>query len=259
MYNDHMKGMSYLAVMGALCFMLSPVQAEPATSLADGVALFDTAFAEWSCEGFVAAGRVFAAGARREPRSFQAYYWQGVAAFHAALCSREAGSDEFGGRAAGYLQEAGAAFESALKISPEDAECHALLGTLAGIQITRHPLTAVWRGPLVRRHQRLALKYGPDNPRVHYLIGSSYYHAPAILGDRRQALTYFLKAEVLFEHEASLPADPLRPRWGHSSCLTFIGKLYDASGESRKADQYYRKALKVNPRDRLAQQALGTK
>lgn len=259
MYKDRMKWLHYLSFLGVMCSMPCAAQVAPVKLPEDGVAMFDAAFAGWSREGFVAAGQVFAAEARRNPRSFPAYYWQGVAAFHAALCSREEGSGEFGGRSAGYLEESGSALESALKINPEDAECHALMGTLIGIQIMRHPLSAVWRGPLVRRHQRLALKYGPANPRVHYLIGSSYYHAPAMLGDRQQALAYFLKAESLYEQEARVAADRLQPRWGHSSCLTFIGKLYEAAGDSRKAGHYYRKALEVNPRDQLAQQALGQK
>jgi len=106
----------------------------------------------------------------------------------------------------------------------------------------------------VLRHQRLALQKGPDNPRVQYLIGSGYYHAPGFLGDRKQALVHFLNAESLFAKEAAGGGDPLQPRWGRSTCLTFTGKLYQEAGERDKAMACYRKALEANPRDKLAQQ-----
>ena len=49
---------------------------------------------------------------------------------------------------------------------------------------------------------------------------------------------------------------PLEPRWGYSSCLTFIGRTYESLGETTKAAEYFRKALAEHPADHLAQDGL---
>jgi tetratricopeptide (TPR) repeat protein len=225
------------------------------TGLVQGVTAFNSAFDAWSYEGFVDAAGIFAAEAQANPTSSLAFYWQGVADFHAVLwCGRQEGAVARN-RAEMRLQLARKSFEAALLLKPNDAECHALLSALMGMQIAQHPSSAVWRGPSVLRHQRLALRNGPDNPRVHYLIGCGYYHAPSLLGDRQKALAHFIKAEPLFDEEAAKPPVPIQPLWGRSSCLTFMGKLYEEAGDQARAEQYFQKALKANPHDQLAQQA----
>jgi tetratricopeptide (TPR) repeat protein len=250
-------------LLGCVLFaLLGPTQvtAAPTNQLARGVSEFYTAFDDWSYDGFVAAAKLCAAAAQANPTSFPAFYWKGVAEFHAVLWCERQEPGEARTRVAQLprrIEGAGKAFEAGLRLKPDDPECHALLSALLGLQIARHPTTAIWRGPQVMRHQRLALLNGPDNPRVQYLIGSGYYHAPGLLGDRKQALVYFLKAETLFAKEAAAGGeDPLQPRWGRSSCLTFTGKLYQEAGERDKALACYRRALEANPRDKLALQYL---
>lgn len=249
-------------LLGCVLFaLLGPTQvtATPTNHLGRGVSAFYTAFDDWSYEGFVAAAELFEAAAQANPTLFPAFYWKGVAEFHAVLWCERPEPGEARTRIAQLPQRiegAGKAFEEGLRLKPNDPECHALLSALLGLQIARHPTTAIWRGPQVMRHQRLALLNGPDNPRVQYLIGSGYYHAPGLLGDRKQALVYFLKAETLFAKEAAAGGDPLQPRWGRSTCLTFTGRLYQEAGERDKALACYRKALKANPRDKLALQYL---
>ncbi|MEI7880769.1 MAG: hypothetical protein WCI95_07830 [bacterium] len=253
-------GVSLVMCCG-LFAMTGPAQmsATPTNQLMMGVGTFCTAFDDWSYEGFVAASELFAAVAQSNSTSFPAFYWQGVADFHAVLRCGKPESGEVRTRTTQRLQRlerATNAFEEGLRLKPDDPECHALLSVLLGVQIADHPATALWRGPQMLRHQRLALMNGPDNPRVHYLIGAGYYHAPGFLGDRKLALVYFLKAEALFEKEEDAVREPLQPRWGRSSCLTFTGRLFQDAGEHDKAVAYYRKALESNPRDKLAFQYL---
>jgi tetratricopeptide (TPR) repeat protein len=111
---------------------------------------------------------------------------------------------------------------------------------------------AVWLGRRVMNEQAKALEFGPTNPRVQYLLGMSHYHAPAMWGGKSEALACLLKAEKLFAAEAEQPPVPIAPRWGRSNCLAFIGKTYDALGKPAEAEEYFRKALKVNPHDKLA-------
>ena len=65
-----------------------------------------------------------------------------------------------------------------------------------------------------------------------------------------------LKAEKLYATEAEKAGGPLEPRWGRSSCLAFIGKTYDALGKPTEAEKYFRRALELNPQDRLAREEL---
>jgi tetratricopeptide (TPR) repeat protein len=241
------------------CAGPSRVTAAPTNQLGAGVVAFSTAFDDWSYKGFAGAAELFAVAGQANPTSFPAFYWKGVAEFHAVLWCERPEQSQDRTRIADLNQRiegAVKAFEAGLRLKPDDPECHALLSAVLGIQLAKHPATAIWRGPRVLRHQRLALRNGPDNPRVHYLIGSGYYHAPGFLGDRKQALVHFLKAEDLFAKEAAAGGDPLQPRWGRSTCLTFTGKLYEEAGERDKAMAYYRKALEANPRDKLALQYL---
>jgi hypothetical protein len=63
-------------------------------------------------------------------------------------------------------------------------------------------------------------------------------------------------AEKLFESEAKRANSPLDPRWGFSSCLTFIGRTYEKLGEGANAAGYYRKALGEHPADHIAKAGL---
>jgi tetratricopeptide (TPR) repeat protein len=107
-------------------------------------------------------------------------------------------------------------------------------------------------GPRVQEHQKKALASGATNPRVRYLLGAGQFHTSKDQSGRREALNTLLAAEKLFTHESKRPAGPLAPRWGHSSCLTFIGKVYEAMGQSSEAVIYYRKALAMHPADHAA-------
>jgi len=48
----------------------------------------------------------------------------------------------------------------------------------------------------------------------------------------------------------------MKPTWGYSSCLTFIGRTYQGMGRTKQAETYFRKALSANPQDKLAQKGL---
>jgi tetratricopeptide (TPR) repeat protein len=159
--------------------------------------------------------------------------------------------------AAAAMNAALAALEQAVKLSPRAAEIHALLGTLYGMKIDGNLIRGAKFGPRVSQHSKQALENGAKNPRVQYLLGSCQFHTAKKAAKQREALATFLQAEKLFEAEAKTPAGPLDPRWGHDTCLTFIGRTYERLGENEKAADYYRKALVRHPADYLAQEGLG--
>jgi tetratricopeptide (TPR) repeat protein len=148
------------------------------------------------------------------------------------------------------------ALTQAVKLDAHQAESHALLGTLYGMKISDNLLRAVWLGPRVERELKLALADGAKNPRVQYLLGMGQFYTAGRDATQREALTTLLAAEKLFEAEAKTTAAPLEPRWGHDSCLTFIGSSYEKLGQRAEAEVYFRKALAMHPQDGLAQAGL---
>jgi len=225
--------------------------------LARGVRQFRAGAGNWDYPTLTNAVSLFQRACRAEPDSYAAHYWQGAAQFH-ALLHRLGWEDAVRDRneEARIMEHAVGVLERALALRKDDPETHALLSTLHGMRIAHAPHTALWRGRKVLYHRKLALRADPDNPRTHYLLGMSHFHAPAILGGKKEALAFLRKAERLFEAEQAESASPLTPVWGYAHCLAFIGEAYRDRGNREEAEAYYRKALAVNPEHRMAKEGL---
>jgi tetratricopeptide (TPR) repeat protein len=225
--------------------------------LDSGIEQFKVGYGAWDRAQFVQAADTFQQACTEQPDSYEAHYWLGAARFHIVL--HRLGDKENPANPAEnrrLISEAAAPLRRAVRLRDRDSESHALLSTLIGIQIAGNPKSALWLGPKTIRHRRHALRNDPENPRVYYLIGTSYFNAPGILGGRQKGLKFFLKAERLFVEESKKPPQPMQPRWGYSSCLTFIGRTYQDIGRAKQAEIYFRKALSVNPQDKMAQKGL---
>jgi tetratricopeptide (TPR) repeat protein len=219
-----------------------------------GIIEFTAAYQAWDATGFARAAGTFAKACTQQPDSGTNFYWKGVAEFHRLL--HLLGSPTNQTEATEALQKTITTLTTAVKLDGSNAESHALLGTVYGMSIAESPVRAVWLGRRVLSEQDQALEFGPNSPRVQYLLGMSHYHAPTLWGGKAEALKCLLKAEKLFAAEAGQPAGPVEPRWGQSNCLAFIGKTYDALGKPAEAEKYFQKALEVNPHDKLAQAEL---
>lgn len=250
-----------VAAWAALC--PSPASAdEPRASrtnelLVAGIEEFASAYNAWDSDRFVKAAALFEKAGTQDPRSCDAFYWQGVAEFHRLLNLLGQKQTKTTRKEAGEaMQSAIDSLEKALRLNARHAESHILLSTVYGMSIGEHSARAIWLGPRVMDHKKLAIKYDPDNPRVWYLIGMSQFHGPGMLGGKNEALQNLLKAEKLFEKQADKPRTDLDPNWGRSNCLAFIGKTYDALDKPSEAEKYFRKSLEVNPQDKLAHEEL---
>ena len=225
--------------------------------LETGTDQFNAGYLAWDRSKFARAAEIFEQACAEQPDSYDAHYWLGAARFHIVLHSLgDKGQPAKLAETRRLIRDAVLPLKRAVKLNGRDSESHALLGTLAGIQIAGNPKSAFWLGPKVMYHRRHALRNDPENPRAYYLIGTSYFHAPGILGGREKGLEFFLKAETLFKEASKEARQPLQPTWGYSSCLTFIGRTYEGMGLTTEAETYFRKALSVNPKDRLAQKGL---
>jgi len=220
-----------------------------------GIGEFNAAFQAWDGGRFAKAAHHFKQAAKKNPKSTAAHYWQGTASFHRMLqIQSESKPDVHTAHAA--MDEAIHALETAVTLDPHHAESHALLGTLYGMKIQGGIFNAIRFGPRVQNHQKHALQSGGDNPRVRYLLGTGRFHTAKNHAAYREALHTLLAAEKLFIAEAKRPPKPLDPRWGLSSCRTFIGLAYLKLGEQAHAAQYFRKALADHPNDHVAAREL---
>jgi len=222
-----------------------------------GIGQFNAGYGAWDRAQFAEAAEIFQQACTKQPDSYEAHYWLGAARFHIVLHRLgDKGNPANPAERRRLIGEAAAPLKRAVKLNGHDSESHALVGTLIGIQIAANPRSALWLGPKTTYHKRHALRNDPENPRAYYLIGTSYFNAPGILGGREKGLKFLLKAESLFIEESKKPPHPMQPTWGYSSCLTFIGRTYQDMGRAKQAETYFRKALSVNPQDKLAQKGL---
>lgn len=221
--------------------------------LADGVARFVAAYEEWDGAGLETAAETLS----RAPESHASRYWRGVIELHRALFFLgEVPPSPHRPAITAALDRAQEALMRAIELDPKHGESRALLSTVYGLSISLVPARAMWLGPRLLHQENLARRLSPDNPRVLYLAGMNRYYGPSLLGGKNEGLKLLLAAEKLFAVEAGQPAGPVEPRWGHSTCLVYIGKTYDALGKPAEAEQYYRKALQLNSQDKLAKAEL---
>jgi tetratricopeptide (TPR) repeat protein len=220
-----------------------------------GIDAFTHAYQAWDADGFATAARYFQRAAERSPGDARIRYWQGTALFHRMLHyqNRQPPAEK---QAAHAMDQAITALQVAVEINPRDAESHALLGTLYGMKIQDGLLRAIRYGPRVQEHQKQALAHAGNNPRVRYLLGTGQFHTAKSTAGVREALATLQQADKLFTAEAKRPAGPLDPRWGASSCLTFIGRAHLKLGDRQAAIASFRKALAAHPNDHIAKREL---
>jgi tetratricopeptide (TPR) repeat protein len=224
---------------------------------AAGVKEFNAAYQAWDASRFAAATELLQRATTNVHASGTQFYWLGVSEFHRMLRLQTLTASRTNAEAAeGATDAAVAALNTAIKLDERHAESHALLGTLYGMKISGSLLRAAIFGPRVQKHRNAALRYGAGNPRVRYLLGTCQFHTSPKPAGLREALASFLEAETLFEAEAQRPAGWLEPRWGRSSCHTFIGRTYERLGQPAEAMVYFRRALAEHPADHLAREGL---
>jgi hypothetical protein len=222
-----------------------------------GIAEFTAAYQAWDGSRFSAAAEIFRQATTNAPASSTHFYWLGAALFHRMLQLQTKPGSETNKLAAGAAMDAAlAALNTAVRQDARHAESHALLGTLYGMKIDGSLVRAARFGPRVAKHSKQALEFGPDNPRVRYLLGSCQFHTAKKPEAQREALATLLTAEKLFAAEAQRVAGPLEPRWGRSSCRTFIGRTYELLGQRTEAAEYFRRALAEHPGDHIAKEGL---
>lgn len=223
-------------------------------SLREGVALFEKAYQSWDAEAFAKAEVVLRhTSASTSTNRAEALYWLGVTEFHHMLCLRTGRTSKADEKAAKKCMDAAIdTFRKLLEVSPTHPEGHALLGTLYGMKIDGNFFRAIRYGPGVQKHQKAALRYGPKNPRVHYLLGVGLFNTADNVRELEEARAVLQQAAELFDRERQQPRQGWEPRWGHGDCLAFLGQVEERLGRRAEAEKAFRRALEVHPGHLLA-------
>ena len=222
-----------------------------------GIDTFNRAYNNWDEKQFRSSLNFFKEASMAGEKDGLADYWVGTVYFFLSqhdLFTAENPIDRKQG-----IENAKKGIEAltkSIELSPDFSESYALRGVLRGILIKMKPSSVFSQGRKVGKDRDKALALDSLNPRVHYLTGVSFWHAPEILGGSDRALEHLLEAEKLFEREGLNPKEKLLPCWGRSTCLAFIGDVFMSRKEDSRAYIYYKKALGVNPADPLALRGL---
>lgn len=229
------------------------IAANPPPALA-GLREFNAAFQAWDGARFARAGELFRQATVQAPDNATNFYWLGVAEFHHMLQLRSTPGNDAAAETA--QASALAALTTAVKLDAHNAEGHALLATIYGIRIGDRWIRALVLGPRAMSHSKLAMTEGATNPRVRYLLATGEFYMASGKADYEEALKNLLLADTCFASEATNAPGPLEPRWGRSSCHTFIGLTYEKLGDRTHAAEYFRKSLAEHPADNLARTGL---
>ncbi len=145
---------------------------------------------------------------------------------------------------AALLEDAVELLTSDLEADDGNAESHALLAGVYGMQID-----SAWKGmTLGRRASRAsarALELAPGNPRVLLQDGVGKLHTPRMFGggaDRAEAMLH--RALAAFRTE---PPDRPWPRWGRIDVYAWLGQISAERGDVAAARRYYGQALDLAP------------
>jgi tetratricopeptide (TPR) repeat protein len=144
------------------------------------------------------------------------------------------------------LDAAVAQLEQAVKRNPKDAESHALLGSVYGLQISESPMTGGMRlGPRASAALDRAASLEPDNPRVLLAQGVSAFNTPAMFGGGKDKAEKLLRRSL--ERYAVERDTKAWPAWGRFDAHVWLGQTLAGKGQRAAAKAEYDKALAISP------------
>jgi len=142
------------------------------------------------------------------------------------------------------LKDAQRELDLVLKAKPDDAEAHALRGSVIGDRIGG-VFSGMSLGPKASKSLNRAFELDPKNPRVALQRGVSYFYTPkAFGGGPENALQELERAQQLFQAEEK---DRPWPNWGRVDALAWLGLVLAQSGRVEEARAAYKKALQLEP------------
>lgn len=121
-----------------------------------------------------------------------------------------------------FLDEAEKYFEKIKAIDSQNDETWVLAALITNARISVDGQNrGMQYGGIFNQYIEKAEKINPDNPRIHYLKGTSLFYTPEMYGGgKAKAKPYFEKAKELFSKEKK--SSVLKPVWGEKQNLDFL-------------------------------------
>lgn len=181
--------------------------------------------------------------------AFLAHYYIGYNDFRLAMFYRAQGKKDLQLK---HLEEGIEHFNASLSLSRDFTESQALLALLLGQKALLNPAQMAELGMQAQGAIEEARLFGQENPRVALISSIMYSFTPEQFGgSKTKAMEEIQRSLSLFEAEEQ--HDDRFPDWGHGDALVFAARLQMEAKAFDLAEQSLKKALQLNPADRMAQ------
>jgi tetratricopeptide (TPR) repeat protein len=144
------------------------------------------------------------------------------------------------------LKDAVAQLQQVVKGNPKDAEAHALLGSVYGLQIAQSPIVrGMTLGPRASGALERASEIENGNPRVLLLQGVGAFNTPAMFGGGTAKAEQYLRRSL--ERFAIEPSEKAWPNWGRFDAHVWLGQALLQKGDRTGARAEYDRARALVP------------
>jgi len=127
--------------------------------------------------------------------------------------------------------------------SPKNATALSFKGSFLGFEIATCKYKAIFLGTESKNYVNKALAIDPDNIQAIIDKGNILYYAPKLLGgDKKEALTHFLKGVRILEKNKETDQN-----WVYLNLLSIIASAYEKTDKLVEAKQVYEKILSIEP------------
>ena len=130
-----------------------------------------------------------------------------------------------------------------LGMSPKNATAYSFKGSFTGFKIAIDKCKAIFLESESKNCINKALELDPENIQALIDKGNILFYAPRIFGgNKKEALSYFLKAERLMERNKETYQN-----WIYLNLLTIIATSYEKTNNMEDAKLVYEKILRNEP------------
>jgi len=136
-----------------------------------------------------------------------------------------------------------ALIDQVLLTAPKNTTATSFKGSFAGFRVGIKKFKAILLIFDSKKYINKAVEMDPLNIQALIDKGNTYYYAPAIFGgDKKTALTYYLKAAGIMEQK-----NETHENWVYLNTLTMIAFAYKKTDNPIAAKQTYEKVMQIEP------------
>jgi len=145
-----------------------------------------------------------------------------------------------------------ALIDQVLHASPKNATATSYKGSFTGFRVGIKKFKALLLIFDSKKYINKAVEMDPQNVQALIDKGNMYYYAPAVFGgDKKTALTYYLKAAGIMEQK-----NETSDNWVYLNTLTMIAFAHTKTDNPNAAKQMYAKIMRLEPNITWAKEVL---